>query len=640
MENTASTEVVRPIPIVQTSSQTSTSGFYTNGYQGEQGQSTGTEYSGTAAAAVQPSVHAHLSTSMSSLSSHLSTSTSPSNAYSSSRTYPSQDYQSHSSLQPGVEQTEHRLSPPSQPANHGTSNVHPPSSSPTSASQHVTATEQTGPTLSQLHSNPPHSPRSATSSVRSSHRARRATDPGEHPHPQSLSSRMPSSLKNDAHGNLADRKPSADTFELQDVIAQFGSQPELLKLILSSKVEEDKRKTEEAKLKVKELDLLLLERDTATETSSRHSHTSDSGSMSHKRLPLGVTSRPVDGLSYYASGSNPSIAGTNHAGSASLSSLAAPHAATSTHRGYHLPSIRSTHLEMIGNSGAVVSSGETGGHIPPPMFSRPPYHSHSVTQGTYPLVTNDSGGASSRSFGQTHNRGQPQTNSRSNADLQANAQKEEEERINSPSYAGHSSGSRPGAGSNLNMILGKHDGDPYRKRNYDKLEENIGERSSPDSMADKSPAILPHPSLTSASLSQGGRPTSSNYTKTYTPQPHSQIQTIRPNSPSPDSHSELSLSTTNTDTSSRRKRKRREMQAVTMIVETKQHPHLDNFLWKNNGNTTQRKTGNKSVYYKCSNSNKGCPVNKTVTQGENGTYLIKYRGEHLPECGKVKRIVD
>ncbi|RUP38865.1 hypothetical protein BC936DRAFT_138382 [Jimgerdemannia flammicorona] len=50
------------------------------------------------------------------------------------------------------------------------------------------------------------------------------------------------------------------TFDLQEVIAQFHSQPELLKLILASKVEEDKRKGEEAKLRAKQIDLILLER--------------------------------------------------------------------------------------------------------------------------------------------------------------------------------------------------------------------------------------------------------------------------------------------------------------------------------------------------------------------------------------------
>ncbi|GBC04039.1 hypothetical protein RclHR1_05490002 [Rhizophagus clarus] len=92
-------------------------------------------------------------------------------------------------------------------------------------------------------------------------------------------------------------------------------------------------------------------------------------------------------------------------------------------------------------------------------------------------------------------------------------------------------------------------------------------------------------------------------------------------------------------TPNKRKRKRREMLPVTMIIETKEFPYVDDYLWKNNGNTTQRKTGNKSVYFKCSNSNKGCPVNKTVTEKEGG-WIIKYRGNHLEECGKIKRIVQ
>lgn len=53
-----------------------------------------------------------------------------------------------------------------------------------------------------------------------------------------------------------------------------------------------------------------------------------------------------------------------------------------------------------------------------------------------------------------------------------------------------------------------------------------------------------------------------------------------------------------------RPRKRREMQAITKIVETREFPYQDNYFWKNNGNTTQKKTGCKSIYYKCSNSNK------------------------------------
>ena len=57
-------------------------------------------------------------------------------------------------------------------------------------------------------------------------------------------------------------------------------------------------------------------------------------------------------------------------------------------------------------------------------------------------------------------------------------------------------------------------------------------------------------------------------------------------------------------TEEERPRKRREMQAITKIVETRDFPYQDDYFWKNNGNTTQKKTGCKSIYYKCSNSNK------------------------------------
>jgi hypothetical protein len=46
-------------------------------------------------------------------------------------------------------------------------------------------------------------------------------------------------------------------FDLQEVVCQFRTQPELLQLILNSKVEEDRRKAEEAKLRGKEIDYYL-----------------------------------------------------------------------------------------------------------------------------------------------------------------------------------------------------------------------------------------------------------------------------------------------------------------------------------------------------------------------------------------------
>lgn len=44
---------------------------------------------------------------------------------------------------------------------------------------------------------------------------------------------------------------------LSDIIQQYESQPGLLKMILLSKVEEDRRKTEEVKLRQKELDYMI-----------------------------------------------------------------------------------------------------------------------------------------------------------------------------------------------------------------------------------------------------------------------------------------------------------------------------------------------------------------------------------------------
>ena len=52
------------------------------------------------------------------------------------------------------------------------------------------------------------------------------------------------------------------------------------------------------------------------------------------------------------------------------------------------------------------------------------------------------------------------------------------------------------------------------------------------------------------------------------------------------------------------KRRRREMQTITMIIETREFPYNDDYLWKNNGNTIHKGSGNKSIYYKCANNQK------------------------------------
>ena len=56
------------------------------------------------------------------------------------------------------------------------------------------------------------------------------------------------------------------------------------------------------------------------------------------------------------------------------------------------------------------------------------------------------------------------------------------------------------------------------------------------------------------------------------------------------------------DLINRPRRRRREMQAISMIIETREFPYNDEYVWKNNGNTIHKSTGQKSIYYKCSNS--------------------------------------
>lgn len=51
----------------------------------------------------------------------------------------------------------------------------------------------------------------------------------------------------------------SSSYDLQQVLLQYRSQPDLLQLILESKLQEDRRRTEEARLKAKELDLMLLQ---------------------------------------------------------------------------------------------------------------------------------------------------------------------------------------------------------------------------------------------------------------------------------------------------------------------------------------------------------------------------------------------
>ncbi|GAN09556.1 hypothetical protein MAM1_0274d09086 [Mucor ambiguus] len=314
--------------------------------------------------------------------------------------------------------------------------------------------------------------------------------------------------------------------DLQDVIIYYQSQPELLRLILLSKVEEDKRRAEEAKLRAKELDMFLLQ----------------------QQQQMNGTPQTPD-------------------------------------TSFTPPALVSSNSNMMSNSSTTTAT---------------------TTAASTPTTT---------------------TNTATNNLLNANQ-----------------FGQIPRRPSALEMLM--DDSDCNRRDSA--LGSSFDGSANSDELDDRT--FSPH--ATSAA-------TASMLSMSFTAQPMiSARNSLHPLSPpytlnttiQPLEDTFSSQIKTNTSSAEpprrydsyfpQRPRRRREMQAISKIVETRDYPYVDGFFWKNNGNTIQKKTGNKSVYYKCSNSSKGCPVNKTVTWKENGEYLIKYRGEHLAECGKVQRIVD
>lgn len=70
------------------------------------------------------------------------------------------------------------------------------------------------------------------------------------------------------HTSNSSQKSHHET-DLQSVVSKYHANPELLKLILASKVEEDKRRTEEAKLKAKEIDLYFQQQQEKEETNRK-----------------------------------------------------------------------------------------------------------------------------------------------------------------------------------------------------------------------------------------------------------------------------------------------------------------------------------------------------------------------------------
>lgn len=104
------------------------------------------------------------------------------------------------------------------------------------------------------------------------------------------------SMNNTNSNNDCNTNNNTNSCDLQDIILCYQSQPDLLRLILSSKLEEDKRRAEEAKLKAKELDLLLLQQQQQMMTPALASPSTSSSSSTIP--PPSITSNDQSNFSY------------------------------------------------------------------------------------------------------------------------------------------------------------------------------------------------------------------------------------------------------------------------------------------------------------------------------------------------------
>ncbi|KAF7720522.1 hypothetical protein EC973_007838 [Apophysomyces ossiformis] len=346
---------------------------------------------------------------------------------------------------------------------------------------------------------------------------------------------------------------------LDKVVQQYGTRPELLELILSSKVEEDRRRAEEAKLRRKEIDYLL------------HQHQQDTDDHVWQPTKKHLTrNRPS------------------------------------------LPALGKLHQNDDRTTLPRLS-------VPtPPRHRKLPNPIYSATNPISSLVTEPSAD-SSRTEQASQRRNSSTTNNNNSRAIQM---------LLTPPHPTPSSAILPPLSSATALSdqprsLPSH---PFPSRSFS--DQSTSKRQYTSSDDDSEDEDQP----------ERGKPFSTGLAP---PSPPSESLILKqqhpPPLPSHQHHGKIPIPPVHTRPN---KRRRREMQAITTIIETREFPYNDDYLWKNNGNTVHKKSGHKSIYYKCSNSAKGCPVNKTVTFKGDGEYLIKYRGEHLKECSRIKRIVD
>ncbi|KAI7887327.1 hypothetical protein K492DRAFT_232812 [Lichtheimia hyalospora FSU 10163] len=322
--------------------------------------------------------------------------------------------------------------------------------------------------------------------------------------------------------NVNNTPPNEDTstfFNLERVVRQYSEQPELLGLILSSKVEEDRRRTEEARLKQKEIDYLLQQHQQQDSESQRSTASYHSSSNSNWQS-AGYTQegeKQHDGHKL----KNSSVNRRN--------SISWQSSNTSIYHENEMTIAESSTLPRI--------------HTPPQQHT--PIRRNSVVR--------HSAGTSWRHEPYPNHHDTIRRRSSSNIDMLLS---------HSPRL---SRSSLPPISTTPPNTLSK---DPQSKSPLDHPY-----RSPPlvDSESD-SDMILPPPGPLVSSLP----PQIADHSSDKLPIP-----------PITSIHRNQQPSTCP------RRRRRREMQAISTIIETKEFPYNDDYLWKNNGNTIHKKSGHR-----------------------------------------------
>ncbi|KAG0190259.1 hypothetical protein DFQ28_002266 [Apophysomyces sp. BC1034] len=357
--------------------------------------------------------------------------------------------------------------------------------------------------------------------------------------------------------NITGRQEDTDgSISLEQVVHRYREQPKLLELILSSKAEEDRRRAEEARLRQRELDYLL-----KVQSPLGSSNNSNLAREDEEQEPRRTTAAAIKMSPSWRTLPVPSIT---------------IHGTLTQHQEAENSSYSGDRIEC-GSADSFVSRMEpTSCHIcPDRRASVTPFLSTSKQQNYFPPQNDRT----------TDFFGRP--------------------RLKSLDYS-RLSGDRASSSSI-----------PYKKNS-----------NSLDMLLSEDVAMSPPARQVSCSSSSAVTYTSPDITTTTTLESADQIGETRldaplrfnscRNSSSPSRpHVPSNSSTGCTEpkilpsgengyvwTRRQRRRQRRKMQAITMIIETREFPYNDKYLWKNNGNTVHKKSGLRSIYYKCSNSTK------------------------------------